>query len=55
MDTLSFIMGVEDGSITEEEFLDNVQTFVDSGVWRNLQGFWQRAVYAWADQGIVEL
>ena len=51
MDTISFIMAVEDGSISQEDFLDNVQEFVDTGVWRSLQGFWQREVNAWADLG----
>ena len=55
MDTLNFIMGIEDGSLSEEEFFDNVQTFVDSGIWRSLQGSWQRMVYAWADQGYCDL
>jgi hypothetical protein len=44
MDTYAFIMGVEDGTLTEEEFFDNVQSFVDSGIWRSLQGSWQRMV-----------
>lgn len=55
MNHIDFIIGVETGSLTNEEFHDNVQAFVDSGVWRNLQGSWQRAVYSWADAGYVTL
>jgi hypothetical protein len=51
MDTISFIMAVEDGSISQEDFLDNVQEFVDTGVWRSLQGFWQRSVHNWECYG----
>jgi hypothetical protein len=51
MDTLDFIMAIEDGSITEEQFMDNVQSFVNSGVWRSLQGSWQRMVHSWVDNG----
>jgi hypothetical protein len=55
MDTLAFIMGVEDGTLTEEEFFDNVQSFVDSGIWRSLQGSWKRMVLHWADAGYCEI
>lgn len=55
MDSLSFIMAVEDGTLTQEQFDQQAQAFVDSGVWRSLQGSWQRAVYAWADAGLVTL
>lgn len=55
MDTLAFIMAIEDGSITEEEFHENAQAFVDSGIWRQLQGSWQRAVLNWVENGLVEL
>lgn len=55
MDTLHFIMGIEDGSLTEDEFFDNVQGFVDSGIWRSLQGSWQRMVYDWANRGFCTL
>jgi len=50
-----FIIFVEDGSITEEYFLEHAQGFVDSGIWRCLQGSWQRAVQAWADAEIVTI
>jgi uncharacterized cupin superfamily protein len=50
-----FIISVEDGSITEEYFLEHAQGFVDSGIWRCLQGSWQRAVQAWADAEIVTI
>lgn len=55
MNYINFITKYEDGSLTEDEFYENVQGFVDSGIWRNLQGSWQRAVYAWADSGLVNL
>ena len=51
MDTVSFIMAIEDGSITEEEFFNNVQDFVDSGIWKSLQGSWQRMVEHWVEAG----
>jgi hypothetical protein len=55
MDHLSFIMAVEDGSLTQDEFDAHAQAFVDSGIWRSLQGSWQRAVHSWAAQGLVTL
>lgn len=53
MDNLSFIMAAEDGTLTEEEFSESAQAFVDSGVWRHLQGSWQRTVASWIEQGLV--
>jgi hypothetical protein len=55
LNNLDFIIGVEQGTITQEEFEASAQAFVDSGVWRSLQGFWQRAVRDWAAQGLVTL
>lgn len=55
MDTLSFIMEVEDGTITEEDFFANVQAFVDSGIWKSLQGSWQRMVQYWVEAGYATL
>jgi hypothetical protein len=55
MDTLSFIMAIEDGSMEEEDFFDNVQDFVDTGVWKSLQGSWQRMVHSWVDSGYCTL
>ena len=55
MDTLNFIMAIEDGSMDEETFFENVQAFVDSGIWRSLQGSWQRMVYVWAENGYCEI
>lgn len=52
MDTIEFIIAVEDGSITEDQFHENVQSFVDSNVWRSLQGYWQRQVEAWESNGL---
>jgi hypothetical protein len=51
MDNLSFIMAIEDGSMTEEDFFENVQDFVDGGTWKHLQGSWQRMVHGWAEAG----
>lgn len=51
--TVSFILAVEDGSITVEQFEASAQAFVDSGVWRSLQGSWQRAVGCWVESGAV--
>ena len=55
MDILNFIMSIEDGSMSEEDFFANVQEFVNSGIWKSLQGSWQRMVHHWADQGFCEL
>ncbi len=55
MDTNSFIIACEDGTLTEEEFAEEAQKFVDSGVWRHLQGSWQRTVMSWVESGIVTL
>ncbi len=53
LDNVGFIMACEDGSITQDQFDASAQAFVDSGVWRQLQGSWQRTVRDWADQGLV--
>lgn len=53
LSSLDFIMSIEDGSITEEEFQASVQQFVDSNIWMSLQGFWQRSVRDWIESGIV--
>lgn len=55
MDSLPFIMAVEDGTLTQEQFDQQAQAFVDSGIWRSLQGSWQRAVFSWADAGLVTI
>lgn len=55
MDHINFIIAVEDGTITAEEFEAHAQAFVDSGIWRGLQGSWQRAVQSWAEQGLVTI
>ena len=55
MDHLDFIMAIEDGSITQEMFDEHAQSFVDSGLWRSLQGSWGRMVHHWADNGLVTL
>ncbi len=53
LDDLAFIMAVEDGSITQEQFDASAQSFVDRGIWKRLQGSWQRMVHDWAQQGLV--
>lgn len=50
-----FIIACEDGSLTPEQFNHNVQRFVDGGLWRSLQGCWQRQVQIWVDDGLVSL
>ena len=55
MDNISFVMACEDGSLTQEQFDEHAQAFVDSGIWRSLQGSWQRTVYGWANAGLVNL
>jgi hypothetical protein len=55
MDNISFITACEDGSLTQEQFDEHAQAFVDSGIWRSLQGSWQRTVHNWAEQGLVNL
>jgi len=52
---IDFIAACENASITQEQFEHNVQRFVDSGVWRSLQGAWQQQVQLWIDDGIVSL
>lgn len=51
MQPIDFIMSIEDGSLTNDQFFDNVQDFVDSGIWKSLQGSWQRMVYTWEQSG----
>jgi hypothetical protein len=55
MNHIDFIIAAEDGSLTNEQFAEHAQAFVDSGVWRNLQGSWQRTVHSWAEAGLVTL
>lgn len=55
MDDIDFILAVEDGSITQNQFEANAQAFVDRGTWRHLQGSWQRAVYSWRDAGLITI
>jgi hypothetical protein len=55
MDHVDFIIACEEGSLTQEQFEQHAQAFVDSGVWRGLQGSWQRAVHSWAANGLVTL
>jgi hypothetical protein len=55
MNPIDFIIAAETGELSQEEFDQNVQAFVDSGVWRSLQGSWQRAVHAWAEAGLVTI
>jgi len=53
MDNISFIMACEDGSLTQEQFDEHAQAFVDSGIWRFLQGSWERRVWNWHNQGLI--
>ena len=53
MDPVSFIMAAEDGTLTQEDFDNHAQAFVDSGIWRSLQGSWQRTVQSWIEEGLV--
>lgn len=55
MDHIDFIIKVETGTLTDDEFVQHAQAFVDSGVWKSLQGSWQRTVYHWANCGHVVL
>jgi len=55
MSPVDFIIACEDGSLTQEEFEENAQRFVDLGIWRQLQGSWQRTVYGWAEEGLVTI
>lgn len=55
MDDIDFIIAVEDGSLTAEQFHEYAQGFVDRGLWRSLQGSWQRGVLRWAEQGLVTI
>jgi hypothetical protein len=55
LNTLDFIMAAEGGDLTQDQFDASAQAFVDSGIWRSLQGSWQRAVYSWAADGLVTL
>lgn len=52
-DAVGFITACEDGTMDQERFDNEVQDFVDSGIWRNLQGSWQRTVRGWIDQGLA--
>lgn len=55
LSSLEFIMLAESGELTQEQFDANAQAFVDSGVWRSLQGSWQRMVMQWVNDGLVAL
>lgn len=54
LDTVEFIIAAETETLTQEDFDASAQAFVDSGVWRSLQGSWQRAVRQWIEDGLVE-
>lgn len=55
LSTLDFIMAAEGGDLTQAQFEASAQDFVDSGIWRGLQGSWQRTVRSWAEAGLVTL
>ena len=54
-DPLDFIIQVESGEASADFVREHAQSFVDSGVWRSLQGSWQRLVHHWAEVGIVTI
>ena len=53
LDTVAFIIAAEDGSLTRDQFDASAQDFADSGIWRSLQGSWQRTVQSWIEEGLV--
>jgi hypothetical protein len=55
MNFVDFIIACEDGTITQEQFEEQAQAFVDSGIWRQLQGSWQRTVADWHNRGFVTI
>jgi len=55
LNSVDFVIACEDGSLTDDQFDASAQAFVDSGLWRHLQGSWQRRVMDWVDNGLIEL
>ncbi len=55
LDSLDFIIAVENHDVSQDQFDASAQPFVDSGVWRHLQGSWQRTVLEWVNRGMVSL
>lgn len=50
-----FVIAYENGTLTEDQFDASVQEFVDSNIWRDLQGSWQRDVQRWINYGLVSI
>lgn len=48
----AFIIAVEDGTITQEQFSRSVRSFITSGQWLHLQGSWHRQVALWLQEGL---
>ena len=48
-----FVIAAEQGTLTRAQFEANAQSFVDSRIWLQLQGSWQRTVRGWAEEGLV--
>lgn len=55
LDSFNFILAVECGDLTEAQFEASAQAFVDSNIWRQLQGSWGRTVYEWVGRGLVSI
>lgn len=55
MDPTQFIIAVEDGSMDNDTFIENVQEFVDSKIWCHLQGSWHRMVMEWVALGYATI
>lgn len=51
-DSFGFIMAVEGGEVTAEEYREGMQHLIDSGLVWQLQGSWGRAAMAAINQGI---
>lgn len=55
MDLIQFIVAVENGSMDNDTFIENVQEFVDSNIWEHLQGSWHRTVMEWVALGYATI
>ena len=50
-DTISFIVAYENDELTEEEIIAGFQELIDSGLIRQLQGFYGRTATALIESG----
>ena len=55
MSVVDAIEIIEGGDADEDTIIEAWQTLADSGVWRSLQGFYQRGMQEMVDQGLVTL